>query len=249
MKLILFFLLSISSFITSAELKMPSKLLIKIPTRSRPEQLFRYLDQYYEKLSGTIHCIFLISCDLNDVSMNNRQVIDRLRVYKNLYVYFGNNKTKIEAYNADINKHLDFDVLLVASDDMVPIVKGYDAIIIQKMKEIFPDFDGVLNFNDGHQGARLNTMPVIGKKYYKRFNYIYHPSYTSMWCDNELTEVSKKLCKEHVCDQVIIEHRHPFWGTACNDQLYAHNAQFAYHDMAIFERRKARSFDLNDLND
>ena len=64
------------------------------------------------------------------------------------------------------------------------------------MTELYPNTDGVLWFNDGNQGNRLNTLCILGKKYYERFNYIYHPDYTSLWADNEFMDVANLLNKQ-----------------------------------------------------
>ena len=58
---------------------------------------------------------------------------------------------------------------------MVPLVNGYDTVIKEKMTLHYADTDGVLWFNDGHQEKKLNTLCILGKKYYDRFGYIYHP--------------------------------------------------------------------------
>lgn len=229
--------------VTQAKVEGPL-LLIKIPTRSRPEQFFKRLDIFYKKLSGKIPVEFLITCDLDDQTMNNYSVRERLKKYQNLHVYFGANKSKIDAYNADLEKH-HFDILLAASDDMEVLADGYDLIIVKKMQSAFPDLDGVLNFNDGHLGAHLNTMPVIGKKYYDRFGYMYNPEYIAFYCDNELTKISRDLGKELICHEVIIAHRHCMWGEAEFDALYQHNNSFFETDKKTYARRLAKNFNLN----
>jgi hypothetical protein len=49
------------------------KLLIKIPTRARPERFFKTLDAYYHNLSELVPTHFLISCDIDDATMCNAQ--------------------------------------------------------------------------------------------------------------------------------------------------------------------------------
>ena len=217
-------------------------LLIKIPTRSRPTQFFKNLDLYYQKISGEVPCKFLISCDSDDLSMNNPEIMERFKQYPDLSVSFNNNNSKVEAYNRDIENNLDFDILLVTSDDLEPVVDSFDKIIVDTMLAAFPDYDGVLNFNDGHVGGECNTMPVIGKKYYQRFNYVYHPAYKSLYCDEELTLVSKILHKENVCNQVIIRHNHPVFGLAAWDALYYRNEQLKSQDQTTFLLRKQHNF-------
>ena len=153
------------------------------------------------------------------------------------------NKNKIEAINADMEGR-DFDILLLASDDMIPQQEGYDTIIRQNFKKFFPDTDGVLWFNDGYQGNRLNTLCILGKKYYDRFGYIYHPSYISLWCDTEFTEVSKILNKVKYIDHVIIKHEHPVWLGQEWDDLQKKNDSFNNRDMEKFTERKKLNFEL-----
>jgi hypothetical protein len=87
------------------------------------------------------------------------------------------------------------------------------------MTEHYPDTDGVLWFNDGYQGNRLNTLCILGKKYYDRFNYIYHPDYISVWCDNEFMDVANLLGKQIYFDDIIIRHEHPDWGFGSRDYV------------------------------
>ncbi len=246
--LLLFFsILSQFAYAQEIENTLPPKLLIKIPTRSRPTQFFDHLDLYYQKLSGEIPYWFLITCDVDDSTMNCIEVKERLARYPNLTVNFSHNATKVEAYNRDIDKYVNwFDILLVTSDDMKPVAQGYDKIIADQMLANFPDFDGVLNFHDGHIGEILNTLPIIGKKYYERFGYAYHPAYHALWCDNELTVVSRMLGKEAVINQIIIHHHHPLYRSESFDALLARNESFYHVDQAIYEQRRARYFDLNE---
>ena len=220
------------------------KILIKFPTRSRPEKFFEVLDKYVELLEEPENVSFLVSCDLDDASMFNPEVIERLHGYKNLVVRFGVNKNKVEAINADMEGR-DFDILLLASDDMIPQEHGYDTIIRQNFKKFFPDTDGVLWFNDGYQENRLNTLCVLGKKYYDRFGYIYHPSYISLWCDTEFTEVSKMLNKVKYIAHVIIKHQHPVWLGQEWDDLQKKNDSFNNRDMQNFAKRKENNFEIS----
>ena len=216
------------------------KLLVKFPTRERPEKFFLRLDEYYSNLrDGNFE--FIISCDKDDITMNNDTIKNRLSSYPNLKYFFGNNKTKIEAVNANL-KHAQFDVLLLASDDMSPIKAGYDVIIKQKMKESFPDTDGVLWFNDGFQGNRLNTLSILGKKYYDRFKYIYHPSYKSLYCDTEFTDVSISKNKVKYFDIEIIKHVQYSIVNEKPDELYIKNDKLKDVDYINYTERKLKGY-------
>lgn len=217
------------------------KLLIKFPTRSRPEKFFSVLDKYYNLLDELSNTRFIISCDTDDLTMNCEIVINKFKEYKNLEFYFSENKNKIEAINANMHDD-DYDIILLASDDMIPQEKGYDTIIKQSFKKFFPDTDGVLWFNDGYQGSRLNTLCILGKKYYNRFGYIYNPSYVSLWCDTEFTDVSKILNKVKYIPHVIIKHEHPVWLGEKWDELQVKNDSFNNIDQINYENRKKHNF-------
>jgi len=185
-------------------------LLIKFPTRGRPRKFLHTLNKYIMFMDDKTVPI-IVSCDNDDDTMKEGYVTEVLSQHDNVTVRFGDNSSKISAINGDLCG-VNFDIILLASDDMVPLVKGFDTIIKNKMRETYPDTDGVLWFNDGYQGNKLNTLCILGKKYYNRFNYIYHPDYVSVWCDNEFMDVANLLDKQTYFDDVIIRHEHPDWG-------------------------------------
>jgi hypothetical protein len=234
------------------------KLLVKFPTRGRPDKFFTVLDRYYYGARRKDLTNFLITCDLDDISMNNDAIHQKLQGYKNLTVVYGNSKSKIQAVNADMDHAPEYDIILLASDDMVPEEKGYDEVIRQKMTELYPDTDGVLWFFDGYR-RDFNTLCILGKKYYERFGYIYHPSYKSFWCDNEFTDVANQLGKQTFIDKVIIRHIHPDWiqrdeatakmyenvhksGGSGIDETFIKNLPFEQLDARNYRQRKELGF-------
>jgi hypothetical protein len=150
---------------------------------------------------------------------------------------------KIAAYNEPVPG--DWDILVVTSDDMIPQVEGWDLRIIADMEKHFPDTDGVLWYNDGFTQDRLNTLPIVGRKYYERTGYIYNHSYKSLWADNEFTEVAQRLGRIKYSDDVLFLHDHPANNAAAiYDEVYRSNdAHYAY-DRDVYTRRKSLNFDL-----
>jgi hypothetical protein len=220
------------------------KILIKFPTRGRKSKFFNVLKKYQNLANDINNLIFLISIDEDDVDMNNPDSLEILSSFKNCNVVIGKSNSKIDAVNRDINKVSDWDILLLASDDMIPQVRGYDQIIINKMVEKYPDTDGVLWFNDGYQGNKLNTLCILGKKYYNRFGYIYFPEYKSTWCDNEFMSVANILGKQTYFDEVIIKHEHPDWGFGNQDEIHVKNHKDLNYDMNLYNKRKQINFEL-----
>jgi len=226
------------------------QILIKIPTRDRKIQFFNILDQYLSLLDESYKNVtFLLTLDSDDESMNDGDIEKRIKFLYNLYDvpitrYYGESKNKIDAVNRDMDTYLGkWDILMLTSDDMVPVKYGYNKTISDDMEANFPDLDGILYYPDGF--TPLNTLPIIGKKYYERFNYIYNPVYESFFCDNEFHEVADMLCKQKKIANVIIKHMHPCnSATVANDVLYSKNQEPWDRDQEIYLKRKLINFDL-----
>lgn len=223
------------------------RILIKLPTKARKENFFSTLDKFYGLAENVDNLTFLITLDENDNIMNTDEVRQKLNSYKNLFYLYGNSKSKLDAANRDLEKFNDWDILLLASDDTVPVKKGYDRVIREKMIEFYPDTDGALHFNDGFQRDKLNTFPIVGKKYYTRFGYIQYPGYKSCFADNEFMEVSKLLKKITYFNEVIIQHQHPDWGFGQRDYAHIENIKNYNFDSTLFQSRKKNNFELKNI--
>jgi hypothetical protein len=219
------------------------KLLIKFPTRDRKNKFLESFKRYQEFITEST-TKFLVSIDEDDTSMNTTEVISELKSYSNTQVIVGISENKIHAVNRDMDIVDDWDIVLLASDDMIPQVKGFDKVVNTLMSSNYPDTDGVLFFNDGFKGKELNTLCILGKKYYKRFNYIYHPGYKSTWSDNEFMMVAEKLNKQTYFPMVIIKHEHPDWGYGKHDVIHKMNHVNLIHDKTLFLERSKNNFYL-----
>ncbi len=217
-------------------------ILIKYPSRQRPEQFKKTLTQWQKLLSGKHEVEFVCSFDLDDKTMNNIEIRSWLnenaKTYRLSYFY-GNNKNKIQACNADLEGK-SFDILILASDDMIPEVQNYDDIIAKEMKLTYPDTDGCLWYADGRQD-NICTLNITGGKYYKRFNYCYHSAYKNVFCDNEYTLVASQLRKIRAINKVIIRHK---WEDLLEDPLHKRNDIIWDEDKETYIARKAANFPI-----
>ena len=220
------------------------KIIVKLPTKKRKEKFFSTIDIFYNLCLDIENIHFLITLDDDDDEMNNEEVKTKLSSYKNLTYYFDHSTSKLYATNRDLEKYTDWDIMVLASDDTIPKIHGWDEIIRNNMMTHYPDTDGVLWFNDGYQGNRLNTLPILGKKYFDRFGYVQYPEYKSCFADNEFMEVSKILKKFTYFNDVIIEHQHPDWGFGQTDYVHNENLVNFSYDSNLFNNRKNINFNL-----
>jgi hypothetical protein len=223
------------------------KILIKFPTKNRFEKVKKCVNQYIRLANDTSNIQFLFTLDIDDVTLRSDydDLISEINQKCSAYYVYGNSSSKIDAINRDMDIISSrWDILLLASDDMIPISTNYDNIIIQDMKNNFPDTDGVLWYSDGFRNDII-TLSVMGKKYYDRFGYIYHPSYKSFYCDNEFTDVVCNLNKVFKSQDVIIRHEHPDNMRTSYDMLYVKNSKFMNIDSETYRLRKLQNFPIN----
>jgi len=228
------------------------KLLLKCPTRSRPEKIRKTLAAYFRFALHPENIGVAVSCDVDDKMMEDTSelnvVLSRFGWSK---VYYSQNKNKIEACNADMDKiDYEWDIVVLVSDDMIPQIRGYDDVIRNEFLAGFPDRNGILWFNDGAPGEKLNTLCVFGREFYETQGFIYNPEYKSLFCDTELTDQCRAEYKT-ICRYVpycIIRHEHPGTGfPQLMDKLYETNQKYWNDDMYTYIRRKNYEFDLSIL--
>lgn len=219
------------------------KILVKYPTRQRPELFLKTLKAYIDKASDNSNIDYLISYDVDDESMSTEVINNALILHPNVFCKKGLSDSKIHACNRDVNEfHKPWDIILLISDDMHVQVEEWDNVIREKMEKHYPDTDGCLWFHDGSKQKVISTLSCIGKKYYERFGWIYNPKYKSFFCDNEYTDVARSLNKITFIDKVIIKHEHPQWGGGVkHDALYERNNGPWEHDGNLYRSRQFKS--------
>lgn len=217
-------------------------ILVKWPTKGRPE-LFRrtFLCWYNPRVR------FVITIDSDDRSCNTPEMI-RFLDLTNVRVAVSDppagGRTKIKAFNADLeHEQGGFDVLVLGSDDMVPLFEDWDLRIAALFRRHIPDLDGVLHLPDGRRTDDLVTLSIMGGPYYRRFGYCYHPSYISLWADNEFSEVARSLGRCVYHPEVLI--RHDWVGDHGRDEMLQHTESFFQRDRANYLARRAAGFPIH----
>ena len=218
------------------------KILIKIPTLRRPQQLIESINSFLDNAYNKENIHFVITVDINDELTNNNKVIEQLNSYKNLTICQANTESKVDAYNLHIDP-VQFDILILSSDDMIVVQKSYDQIIIDTMNKHFPDLDGVLWF-DTTDSQRTNTLAIIGKKLYDQIKPIYKYCYTSYYCDDEFGQIAMKLGKMIRIEQNLIQHKIPDHLIMSDDSTYLKSLSFSIKDKTIYKIRKRVQFDI-----
>lgn len=210
------------------------KLLMKVTSRARPEQLIRTVQRSLACATNTDDMAWLFTFDQLDQQYDSAPFLRALRAcfhsHQEPRIVFGHSDSKIEAVNRDVPS-TDWDVLVNISDDQRPIVIGYDQAIRSFMP---PDLDASLWFRG--ELPLINTQEIVGRRYYERFGYTYHPAFRSFYADNLSTAVAMLLGKCVYSAVQIVEHDNI---TAPLDALYVRNAEAWEADQKTHERLTA----------
>lgn len=206
-------------------------ILCKYPSRSRPELFASTLSEWQRRAVQPDRLRWLVSLDVDDPALPEyRSKCDAL----DLDPILGTSKNKIEAVNRDMDRAGDWwDVLVVVSDDMLPVVDGWDDIIERHM----PTLDMGLWFIDGRQNE-LCTLSIFGRPIYDWMKCVYHPIFESVYADNYYHLVMEHAGKLKRIGSRVFEHR---WRKENDDALMKRNEDRAIHqrDRARFEKMKA----------
>lgn len=224
-------------------------ILYKLATRSRPNRLAETLESIHNNSSNANYLV-LVSIDEDDESMQKYIEDKELGLgypHPNVVVVNGTSKNKIDAINRDVEKvtekwGIKWDILVNISDDMLITSNRFDSVLRSAFTETTDLF---LHLPDGYVNEALATMSIMGASYYKRFDYIYHASYKSVYCDNEATDVAKILDKYLYINEKIFVHNHPAnVGRHLWDSGYERTETQEFHtqDCLNYHDRKSKNF-------
>jgi hypothetical protein len=228
-------------------MKKDLAILYKLATRSRPERFMQTLNSIMDNTSSDNYLI-LVSIDDDDASMqhwiDDKYIKTGMPNY-NTIIISGKSLNKIDAINRDMktaSQMLEWDILVNISDDMLITSSEFDAVVRGAFSETTDLF---LHLPDGYANKALATMSIMGRDYYNRFQYIYHPSYESVYCDNEAMEVAKMLSKYVYVDKHVFQHIHPAnVGAHLMDEQYKRTEASDVHarDCINYQNRKQLQF-------
>ncbi|HEV3223879.1 MAG TPA: hypothetical protein VGZ90_13415 [Puia sp.] len=204
------------------------------------------METIYRLCANPDYMAVICTLDEDDNSMNNPDIIGQLNSYRNIRSIFGKSESKVHAFNRDLDEILsiDFEILICFSDDMRFIAYGWDQIIREGFRCNFPDFDALGHWPDQDAKDMLATLYVAGKPFIKQMGYIYHPSYKSLWCDNDIMNISQIKGKYFYAGIPIVHHWNPAYGHLPKDALFNRQQDDWNFDQDNFNQRKARNFDL-----
>lgn len=214
-------------------------LTLKYPTRYRRPLSLQRLHEYQDRASSPDNIQILVSIDEDDEEMNCDKFLSEIATMPSVEVHIGKPRDKISAINADL-EFVRGDCIALVADDTEVDIRDYDTKVLRDLYEAFPDTDGVLHYDDGYRtdgmaGGKFCTQPVVGRKYLDRFGYIFHPSYKSVFADNEFHVVAYTLERVKRIPEVVF--RHKWQEIPCSDPLRQRDFRNWKEDEATYLHR------------
>lgn len=226
------------------------KLLFKFPCRGREKLFFESLNSLNTNIRDKNNYHISFTIDTDDPVLTNPDVVAKIEAYPNSSIGWGLSESKVAAINRSMPDY-DWDVIICWSNDMFATFYGFDDIVrdyILNVANIREDFDFLIHFPEPCSKEWLNVLYVATKPYYSRFSYIYHPSYRSLWCDNESFDVAQLLKRYHyVGVPGLYEHRNPAYSQygIPRDEMFDEQQSHWGVDEMNYQERKRKNFDLH----
>ena len=214
-------------------------ILYKLTSRSRPAKMYKAFKSVID--NAELKWVMILSIDTDDSITLNSYELGQMKSDDRVSIHIGTSKNKIDAINRDVPPN-GWDILVNLSDDQIFTVKGFDKVIAKHCTN-----STFLHLPDGYVNEKLATMSIMSNAYYQMFNYIYHPDYASLWCDNEAMDVAKALnCYKYVNVQ-LFRHEHPAWTGEKPDAQLEHTQKFYRQDERTYRKRKSFGFPLKSV--
>lgn len=222
------------------------KISLLHPSRSRPQKAFETARKWIDKAGVEVE--YILSLDESDVyqkayfgvyGFGGSDWPDKLGFRSTTTGYnclLSENRSAVDAINIAA-KIATGDILMVLSDDF----DCFDNWGVALLKELEGKEDFILKTQDGIQDWII-TMPIMDRKYYNRFGYVYYPEYLHMFCDTELSCVAD-LTGRKLTSKLMFKHNH--YSVAGGKDAVSERADKTWaQGENLFIQRYKKNFDL-----
>lgn len=203
-------------------------LAVVMPTRGRPERFAEFIEAFtatrYDKGTKVIACL-----DSDDPTADE---------YPPLHADVGWYRTgtgrgfaprlSVEALHCTD----EFEAIASFGDDHLPRTPAWDAKLCVNLATMG---GGVVYPNDGYQGVRCATAPVISSKIVDALGWYSPPCLSHYWVDDFWMDLGDALGRLRYLGDVLVEHMHPAAHKAEADPTYDNEAHHAEADRVAWE--------------
>lgn len=213
------------------------------PSRSRPEKAKATYNFWMQNSSGQIEIEHILSLDFSDPMNEDYEAFG-----SNSKITIDHNTCVVEATN-QAAKIATGDILIYLSDDFkcphlwdTALFKSFNKTVYSS--EI--NLPRLIKVDDCLQpfDVCVLTIPIMTKALYEKLGYFWHPSYKSMFVDEDLYWTCANNNWIIFAPDLKFPHEHPDNGMAQNDETYKRSANNWDQGKAVFAKRKLEGFPL-----
>lgn len=204
------------------------------PSRNRPQQAEATIKKWLGSASNKSQIEYILSVDKTDHDLQLYRTIGKRN---GTYVLTSKNKSAIEAIN-NAAKVSTANIIVVVSDDF-NCPDNWDEKLL---KEVEGKEDFFLKTKDGIQDFII-TLPILDRKCYERFGYIYQPDFRHLWVDTEMAAVGH-MTGRTIYSDLFFEHCHYSVNKSKKDSINLKNDRTWNQGKRLFYQRKSINFGL-----
>lgn len=212
------------------------KISLLHPSRGRPQKSFKNSKDWIDKAGCEVQVI--VSVDTDDPA--TPKYFELYCEQPNTKIFSRSNSSVVEATN-EAARRSDGNILVYLSDDF-KCPDNWGQLVLKEFENenrpLLLKVDDCLQKFD----IAIVTIPIMNRALYERLGYFWHPSYMSMFVDEDLYWTAQKLGAVKYCKHLKFPHEHPSNGKAADDETYRRSALNWNQGKAIFAHRKMQGF-------
>jgi hypothetical protein len=216
-----------------------NKILFVHPSRGRPEMAFDAFASVTQAMRSGTKFNYIMCLDADDAT--RREYWSKSMSTEVDTIVSDNPHEVVSATNHGA-RMLDDEDLLICNQDDYRWTEGWDMALIALLEKLpamalvyCPDYNPTI------------ALPyIMTASLYRRLGYMVWPEYISMYADNDILEVARKLGCAYDLRPMPLTHIHPDFGCRPMDETTArtNEASKMEHGRKILAARRLRGFDL-----
>lgn len=209
-------------------------LAILVPTRSRPHNITRLLDDLHHT---DTQAPLILGLDTNDPRLKDYQQLTGHRYWRDTQIFINTTSSigMVQAINNLITEvKNEYQHFIFLGDDTAPRTQKWDTHILNTLNEIHT---GIVYWNDLWHGQEKPTHWAVTGNIVRTWGYFAPPTLRHLYVDDFYQRFGTDIGSYHYLGDVIVEHLHAFYRKSPMDYSYElTNAPDVYkHDKVAFE--------------
>lgn len=209
-----------------------SKLMVLVPTRSRPHNLRSIIDAWWSTGAFEVAQLRFI-VDADDAVLDQyRGILDQTpEAVMDLQPRWQQLVPKLNEASVRLAEEGDYDFFAFMGDDHLPRTRLWAHRLIERHLTTHVTGQNWFQYGrDGFQDRNLPTWWSVDRRWIKTLGLMVPGKMEHLYCDNAVKSLAVSAGVEHYNPDIFIEHMHPVAGKASGDSQYMRVNSSAQYD-------------------